>query len=85
MPDPTCIFSLAQCDGICEPNSACPAPVFPSRPPLPSYKLEVQRLPRLAEIALEAAPSSAVPTAVEVPSAVVFAAVAAVAIGLLYD
>lgn len=74
-----------QCDGICEPNSACPAPVFPSRPPLPPYKLEVQRLPRLAEIAVEATPSSAVHAGAATTAGLSIAAVVAVAVGMLYD
>lgn len=34
-----------QCEGNCDPDSACAAPVFPSRPPLPPYKLEPLPLP----------------------------------------
>jgi hypothetical protein len=74
-----------QCDGICEPNSACPVLVFPPRPPLPPYKLEVQRLARLAEIAVEATPSSAVPMAVKTLAATLLAAAAAVAVNRLHD
>ena len=73
-----------QCDGICEPNSACPVPVFPPRPPLPPYKLEVQRLPRLAEIEVRATPSSAVPTAVVEAVSTILAA-AAFAVQMLYN
>lgn len=50
---------IMQCDGICEPNSACPTPVFPPRPPLPPYKLEMERLPRLIEVPPHAARSAA--------------------------